>query len=104
MSWLGAGLCIGGLWAGSWARCPLQLSAAPALSPAGWGPLCRGLCPGALVIPSPAKLLWEGGWEQQRPLSESDHPIPQVIRDVINVHMEELGSHWQDQQEEDAGR
>lgn len=28
----------------------------------------------------------------------------EVIRDVINVHMEELGSHWQDQQEEDSGR
>lgn len=29
---------------------------------------------------------------------------PQVIRDVINVHMEELSSHWQEEQraEDDA--
>lgn len=24
---------------------------------------------------------------------------PEVIRDVINVHMEELSSHWQEEQE-----
>lgn len=29
-------------------------------------------------------------------------PRPQVIRDVINVHMEELSSHWQEEQEKEA--
>lgn len=27
-------------------------------------------------------------------------PRPQVIRDVISVHMEELSSHWQEEQEQ----
>lgn len=29
-------------------------------------------------------------------------PRPQVIRDVISVHMEELSGHWQEEQEKDA--
>lgn len=29
-------------------------------------------------------------------------PRPQVIRDVISVHMEELSSHWQEEQEQEA--
>lgn len=33
---------------------------------------------------------------------QSVPPRPQVIRDVISVHMEELSSHWQEEQEKDA--
>lgn len=33
---------------------------------------------------------------------QSVPPRPQVIRDVISVHMEELSSHWQEEQEKAA--